>query len=653
MASVLDLLKPLAQPSMNGFDLSQKHVYSSAPGRFDAPMFVETMPRDKFKVDMSGLMRTMTLNTAAFLRGKVTYDFYFVPYSQIWHPFNQFISQRMDAHSTRQRGFKYVPVINLYHLFLLIGAIHTYYYDSTIGKYNEFPYYLKDVHGVPWIKNIFRMLDYFGYGNYSHLEYMIRYNMMQDYETDIELYRDKYVNIFRPAAYQHIWYDYYRNKFYDNYEWDTDVYGHVEDFVGFFNFDDIECDTFANSVIPIIPASLSANENLRIYGMFQQRYVQYKQDFLQSALPSQQFGAVSQVTIDVNGSAAVSGSATLDGTTGDDVGRWSMYEGSGNIPSGKNITSNSANFLNAQGEGSVRHTHVVNGSASITSYASISGNGYFDVISLKRAEALQKWRQNVMRAGNMVDDNFRAHFGATPRYESDNNVYKLKSYETSLSINVVEATAQSSESGNNRVGDLGATATALVNGGPFEYDCRDFGVIVCCQYFRPESEYSSVMIDRANTLYESFDFPTPEFCNIGLSPIELRDYNFNLQSPSTVLGFASQYWWYKTALDKCHGDFAKYQYSDLAQGGNVYIEKGSMVFWNAPRLLDMVMQRSGELFRSKSSLYVNPSILDDVFAIQYFNPSELVAKLVDSLIFNTYFDVKVIRPLTVVGLPNF
>ena len=114
MANVLDILKPLAQPSLNGFDLSQKHVYGSAPARLDTPLFVETMPKDKFQIDLAGLMRTMTLNTPAFLRGKVTYDFYFVPYSQIWHPFNQFIDQRKDAHSTRQRGFKFVPVISLH-----------------------------------------------------------------------------------------------------------------------------------------------------------------------------------------------------------------------------------------------------------------------------------------------------------------------------------------------------------------------------------------------------------------------------------------------------------------------------------------------------------------------------------------------------------
>ena len=98
----LNLLKPKVHPSKNGFDLSRKHVFSSKAGQLKPCLAVETVPGDNFEIDVTSLTRTMTLNTAAFLRGKQRYDFFFVPYSQLWHPFNQFISQRTDKHSMTQ-----------------------------------------------------------------------------------------------------------------------------------------------------------------------------------------------------------------------------------------------------------------------------------------------------------------------------------------------------------------------------------------------------------------------------------------------------------------------------------------------------------------------------------------------------------------------
>ena len=656
MASVLDLLHPMAQPSMNGFDLSQKHVYGSVAGRFDAPLFVETVPADKFQIDIAALMRTMTLNTSAFLRGKVTFDFYFVPFSQIWHPFNQFVDQRLDAHSSLQKGTKYVPVIHLYDLLNLILLVYQNT-DSTPGV--TVPYYLKDIHNVPWYNNIWNLLDFFGYGNFLYLKDYIE--DADNFDNDdwlalIDKYKGRYVNIFRPAAYQHIWYDYIRNKYFDNYEYEQGAF--LPDYVKYFNFDDIQCDTFANSIIPIDTTTVNAAVNLRIFGLFSQRYVQYKQDLIQSVLPSQQFGVVSDVQVDIP-SLEINGSTDSPDYIGN-TSKVRKYPDDASVVGGNLVVlpgQNADTFVQDAEVGArveTAHTHsLADGTSTLAS------KGSYDVIALKRAEALQKWRQNVMRAGNMVDDNFRAHFGETPRYEADNNALKLGSFEGTLNVNTVETTAISSESGNNKVGDLGATATCVINGQKINFKCSDYGVIVCTQYFRPESEYSSTMIDRAVTLHEPFDFFTPEFCNLGLNPIQMLDYNFMDRNPDEILGFASQYWWYKQALDKCHGQFAKFVADSYVSGiGKARtLFKGNQVMWDAPRIIDMEAYLDGSVVRSKSSFYMSPNILDDVFGVNYFtrNTDEpsVYYSLVNQLIFNVYFDIKAIRPMTSVGLPNF
>lgn len=678
MANVLSLLKPTAQPSMNGFDLSQKHVYSSAAGRLDCPVQIETVPRDKFKIDVASLMRTMTFQTAAFLRGKVTFDFYFVPYSQLWHPFNQFIGQRKDVHSSNQKGIKFCPVISLYKLLNLAYLIYKTYHEHPTTSTGG---YFLDVHGYSWSINLFRMLDFFGYGNYLHLQAVMMDPDTTDeiWESAISEYEGKYVNVFRPAAYQHAWYDMYRNKFYDNYEYQENQF--LSDYVLSFNFDDLACDTFGNSILPIHDSAedLTDSENLRVIMLFTQRYCQYKQDLFQSALPSTQFGVVSSVEIDLD---AVDVTTTLSGAP--EVGAIDLTAGSITFssnassvrsPSGETPVNGDLKNLSGvawvDGVSNVQirtsHSHDVGGTIAIgRGSLSASSNatttpGSFDVLTLRRAEALQKWRQNALRAGNMVDDSFRAHYGATPRYESDNNVLKLGSFEGILKVNSVEATAATDGSVNGQVGDLGATGTSVIQGKPFNFECSDFGVIICLQYFRPESEYSSTMLDKANRLYEPFDFFTPEFQNMGLDTINMVDYSNNLLAQNQVLGYAAQYWWYKQAVDKVHGEFAKflYKFDSLGQTSKFV---GNTDMWVAPRNLDFFSDRAGGYHRNVSSLYVNPNVLDTVFAVNYDDgiiqgeddeSRHGYDGMSDHVHFNTYFDIKAIRPMSVVGLPNF
>lgn len=652
MANVLALLKPVAQPSMNGFDLSQKHVYDSSSGRIDSPLQVETVPKDKFQLDVACLMRTMTFQTPAFLRGKVTYDFYFVPYSQIWHPFNQFIQQRKDVHSSNQKGIKFCPVVNLGDLLLLAFDIYKFCVQpSSAYDVEKF----KDIHGYCWSLNLFRMLDYFGYGNYYYLrDAMVDANTSRDsYIALLGPIKEQYVNIFRAAAYQHVWYDYYRNKFYDNYEYQDGNY--MSDYVLAFNFDDVQCDTFANSILPISFDNLESADNLRIIQLFTQRYCQYKQDLFQSALPTTQFGVVSSVEVNLD-ALVTDGDYYLNTNSAQNFTNPSyVIDEDGNYAANKDLmTGSSGDVIVASG--GVSQMARIESQHDHSMYFPerqnrVTASSTFDVLALKRAEALQKWRQNALRAGNMVDDGFRAHYGVTPRYESDNNALKLGSFEGSLQVNGVEATASSSQSVNGQVGDMGATGTCVIQGKKINFECRDFGVIVCMQFFRPESEYSSTMIDKANRLNEPFDFFTEEFQNMGLDPVTMADYSNTLMLPNVVLGYAAQYWWYKQAVDKVHGEFAKYYYRQDATTAIDTERVGSKTMWVAPRQLDLVSRSILKYERRLSSLYVNPDVLDDVFDVHY--SESLITPMEDQFHFNCYFDIKVFRPMSVVGLPNF
>lgn len=606
----LKLLKPTATHSRNGFDLSRKHVFSMKAGQAKPCLCIETVPNDHFEIDLASLTRTMTMNTAAFLRGKMRYDFFFVPYSQLWHPFNQFVSQRTDKHSANQKNHVYCPVIRLDNLLVWL-------YEVLVDTSSP---YQQDMFGRSIVESMIDLLNLLEYGDYRWI-----YDpdlSRSDVMTRIGDYAGKYVNVWRLAAYQHIWYDYYRNKYYD-----VDATGGIQSVdsnfrqdVSMFNFDDIDCGTFANSVIPCAnPSSLSSAENERIFRLLQPRFVQWKKDLFTSALPGQQFGVVSSVDI-ASGNVSVSS----------DSNRWLPSEVF-NPPASKILTATDENSLSTSTR-KLSHDHVVT-----------IGNTSFDVLALRKAEMLQLWKQRTLRAGNMVDDSFKAHYGVKPYYEGDNNVDYLGSFSSTLQVNAVETTAVSSAVlPNNRVGDLAATGTAVTNGEKIDFSPRDFGVIMCIASFLPESEYNADMIEKANTLHEQFDYFTSEFENIGLEAIPLRQYRFDhYYAPMSELsiGFAPRYWMYKTAVDKVFGEFENRGF------GN------SLAAWVSPRQVDINISGSSPNYsfnQDISNLYVNPSVLNNIFGISVNSHPNT-----DQFLNNVFFDVKSLRPMSELGLPQF
>lgn len=597
MADLFKALKPHASLAKNGFDLSRKHVFSSQNGMALPCLAVETVPDDYFEIDLASLSRTQTLNTAAFLRGKQRFDFFFVPYSQLWHPFNQFISQRTDKHSTLQKGHIYCPVVSL-------RSILEFIWEG----YNA---NAKDMMGYKLADNAIRLLDLLGYGDFRWITESTQQNM----DSLLSLYDGKYVNVWRLAAYQHVWYDYYRNKYYDvddtgGIAVDPNVpASYFADYISAFNFDDIDCSTFANSIIPVNGGFNEYGQPtggfVRLTNLLGLRYIQWKKDLFTTALPSQQFGAVSSV--DISGVRISFDNYSLDSYVAADP--ISFYSSSG-----------------------------VNREVSIPSA--------FDVLSLRKAEALQQWKQNTLRAGQMTDDSFEAHYGVKPYYEGDENVNYLGSFSSALQINSVEATAASTSSVNGSVGDLAATGTIVVNGSKLKFECKDFGVIVCIASFLPESEYSSNALDKANTLHEQFDYFTPEFQNIGLEAVALNNVNLNIDKSqlNQVIGYAPRYWMYKTAVDKVFGEFK--DTASLYDGTTIQDETigGSLEAWVAPR----EEFTAGSNQRYLKTFYVDPKIYNNVIGIYADS-----AQNTDYLIHNVFFDIKAIRPMSVLGLPQF
>ena len=646
MANLFKSIKPTAQLGRSSFDLSQKHVFSSKTGMGTPICPIETVPDDHFKINVASLHRTMTMNTAAFLRGKFRYDTYFVPYSQLWHNFNQFIDQRKDKHSSALNDFKFCPVFSIGELLkFALQSFRKFHWNVA----NVFALDC-DLYGAPFIFGCVRVLDLLGYGNYEPILIpTLSYNpatgqpwsgterddAFNDAYSYCYQFDSRYVNLFRIAAYNHVWYDIYRNKYYD--EVFKPFGSSIElDYIELFNFDDLSCNTFTNSTLIVPPLTYSAPDSawdtknaLRVFGIFNTKYVQWKKDLFTSSMPGTQFGSVS--TVDLSGINITSNAVPNSSSPG--------Y-------SNPRVYSNGSEF------GSLEIPNASNST-------SWSINSSFDVLALKRSEALQAWKQNTLRAGNMVDSNFRAHYGVEPRYEADNNVLFLGSFEAILDVNSVVANADTGGSTNGNVGDIAATGSAVLKGQEINFDCNDFGVILTISSFVPESEYAANMIDRANRLSEPFDFFTPEYQNIGLESVAGVDLDVNLFSnePNKVLGFAPRYFMYKTAMDKVHGEFARVAY--MVPNQPIEEIDGSLRAWVAPRREFLVysgFDSDGFHIKNRAlpTFYCSPYALDNVFGLNTINDLNGIGRQnTDCFLNNVFFDIKAVRPMSVLGLPQF
>lgn len=640
-------LKPSPKRGHSGFDLSQKHVFSLKPGEIRPVMCLETVPDDYFEIDAVGLTRTMTMNTAAFIRGKLHYDFFFVPYSQLWHPFNQFITQRTDAHSSNQRGTAFTPVISLG------DFLKALWNNADSSTY-------KDIFGKNWFYGATILLDMLGYGDFHDLQSIAgTLDQLNNYIATFELDK-KYVNIFRLAAYQHIWYDFYRNKYFD-VEGQISETTNFRQYVEMFNYDDIQCRDFATSIIPVTGA-----ENLRrICNLTTLRYRQWKKDIFTSAMPSTQFGAVSSVQIgnynDLVNNLDHTHNNVLDLPTNSTDEFEFPPRSVANLGDTDVVVTpvnpdspNNKVYLRSGVYGDdpqhLSHFHVLEDSFYSDSpewSGSFSNWTAFDVLSLRRAEMLQAWKQAALRAGNMTDDSMRAHYGVDPYYNSDENVNYLGSFSANLDIDPVAATAaQTSATINGRVGELASNGSLMVQGKKIKCKLRDFGVIMCIASYVPDAEYSSFMCDKANTLFEPFDFFTPEFENIGLEPLTISEYNLTPPSDlgsNHVLGYVPRYHQYKTAIDKVHGEFNGYL------NGHASGQHHSLIAWVAPRVEQFTSLYSAENSgRHISTFYINPDVYNNVMAVAA-NSNQRT----DVFLNNVFFDVKAIRPMSVLGLPQF
>lgn len=178
----------------NAFDLSFTSKFTASVGMLLPCFCKEVNPNEHFRINPEMFLRTVPLNSAAYVRLKQYCEFYFVPTRLLWRSFPQFIAGTSNQFSTAISDgsmFSSVPTWDFNTLLRLL---------STSGN---------DTCGYPFKYGAVRLLDLLGYGvNVSNVDSLIAANTAKPFAFK--------VSPFRMLAYQKIYSDFYRNSLYES-----------------------------------------------------------------------------------------------------------------------------------------------------------------------------------------------------------------------------------------------------------------------------------------------------------------------------------------------------------------------------------------------------------------------------------------------------
>lgn len=180
----------------NAFDLSFTSKFTASVGMLLPCFCKEVNPNEHFRINPTMFLRTVPLNSAAYVRLKQYCEFYFVPTRLLWRSFPQFIAGTSNQYSQQVfdgSKFPNVPFVNFGDLLKFLGNTNN----------------LPDSCGYNFKNGAVRLLDLLGYGiNVSNVDSLILANKTKPFTFNI--------SPFRFLAYQKIYSDFYRNAQYES-----------------------------------------------------------------------------------------------------------------------------------------------------------------------------------------------------------------------------------------------------------------------------------------------------------------------------------------------------------------------------------------------------------------------------------------------------
>lgn len=584
------LTNPSSSLPLKPFDLSSRRVYSARAGLCIPEISFEVYKGDKFKIDTTVFNRTERLLKPAYFRCKQFHHYFFVPFHTLWHEWDSFYTRSTEKLSSATLGNAYFPNFD----------VLKFIYDQ-LGQASG-----TDMLGFKLWPGIDRMLEMLHYGSMDMMD-------SQTYDS-LDPTPTKFLNLAKILAYNKIWYWYYRDKRHDaNY---------FSDFVKLYNVDDINCSTFANSHV---------TDQSRLLRMFAPKYRCWDSDVFSNNFADTQFGSVSVLNAE---SIQITSVLDNNSATGGSTNKMKTYRVGVSTSGTVTSTTQHNTVIGIRDE----NGELVSGSRdwNIPSL--------FDILQLRKAEAVQHWRELMLRAGDSSKKRYIAMFGSAPnRSEEAPNL--LGGFEVNLNVDDVTSTAYLPESQSNEsigLGDLaGKGFMVKQNGTELEFTAPDAGIFMCISSIMPLAEYDGGCIDKSNMLIEPTDFYVPQFDKLGFEPIILAEQFADgeyMDMWDRVLGYTVRNHHLKTNVDRVYGNF---------RSGK------PEAYWCCPkRQVFSVTWPSGSNYYQ--NYYISPSVVNGLFDRTILASTTNVEDYYNQDQFKclSYFHITGLRPMSELGLPN-
>ena len=599
--------------SRNAFDLSFRRIYSSKCGEILPCLVQDCLPGDKFKISAGTFSRTAPLNSAAFVRLKQYYNFYFVPYRLLYRDFPSFVVQQAKSSKAATgitKDFS-VPSDLPYCTEQVLQEIC----NSKYGHLGSHQRYIGvgDTHnlncvGFNRLVQTRKLLQYLGYYKVSS----IRSSVYLDSDTASEVngVNNTRLNLFPLLAYQKVYNDFYRFSQWENEQANT------------YNVDYMSGSSSMN--LPIYEL-FDTGKNIWKFKsddstMFDMRYVNFTKDTFLGVVPNSQFGA----------------KATVSTLTDESVFDNLYLHPNSAARAGQNVViSRDNNDLGVATDSS----NPPRTSFTLHKYGnphstSLDGSDFlFDILTLRAAQAKQKFLEVTLSNSSDYKSQVEAHFNVNVSSLMSGLCDFIGGFSADLSLNSVE--------NNNLTGDSKATYSAIATmsgGGKIDFEAREHGIILGVTYILPFIDYSAVGYDFTPLRVSFSDFALPEYDRLGYEEVDPRlllgdqkTFDFtNSSNTSQItphLGYGPRYYDYKTNYDVVLGDF------NLFQGGtqpnfvaslmpnitNVVKPANSFLHWNIGALSTPSKGLMSDLALNRiswRSFKVPPQILNNIFSVR-------------------------------------
>lgn len=584
-------------PRRSAFDLSSKVAFSAKSGELLPIKWYFTMPGDKFTLKRQHFTRTQPVNTSAYTRIREYYDWFWVPLHLLWRNAPEVISQMQSnvQHSNSQTSAltlgSYLPTVSNSQL----GVIC----ERLIGKKNYFGFDRSDL--------AYKLMQYLRVGNTGRSSSNFGTSIPVSDTSYSQSFRfDLNLSIFPFLAYKKFCQDYFRYSQWQKsspYLWNIDYYAGTQQQLF--------------SSIPALSDSYWNNNT-----MFDLEYCNWNKDMFMGVFPDTQFGDVATISVgSVDALEAPVG--TFEGGT-----FYSSSVGS------QAVTSAGQNA----GFGVQFRPSTPTGRPIVANFAGIDSLS-FDVLALRRGEALQRWKEISLNVPQNYRAQIKAHFGV----DVGENMSGMSTYVggDSSSLDISEVVNTNLQSGDTQSEAVIAGKGVGSSQGSEKFEARDWGVLMCIYHNVPLLDYVSSAPDPQYFVAQNTDLPIPELDSIGMQSVPVsyftngdNELDGGFSNPDFTMGYLPRYYSWKTSYDYVLGAFTTTE--------KEWVAPITPALWKS-----MLSSLAGV---SPQFIYnffkVNPSILDSIFQVNADSKWDT-----DPFLINCAFDVKVVRNLDYSGMP--